>query len=436
MIQGFSGGLLNRELIYQTDLPSFQRDFASLKTLDHGTGPAITFTRASGATYFDADGVLQAASNNVPRFDHSATGSSLGLLIEEARTNSIRNSQGGGSTNGVIGSGGVMPTHWASVAFGFGNVEVIGSGTEAGLSYVDVRFYGTNSSGNTGIMGYYPEFIAASHNQTWTGSHYVKLQAGSTSGVDSFSTNIFGRKVDQTGTGDTTTVTFTPSSSFQRVSATCALSSADTALVSTDITIYVLNGQSIDITLRIAAPQLEQGAFATSYIPTTSAAATRAADSAVVTPISSFYNASEGTLFAEATPKTESLNNGVQRVLLTANDNTDLNQITIGQGGSGNLDKLVFVSFINAGGGTAEMFGGSGIAGSTQKAAGAYKASDFAFSVNGGAVDTEASGSPASGITHLFIGRRPADGVVSGHIRKIAYFPKRLSNALLQSLTT
>jgi hypothetical protein len=197
-----------------------------------------------------------------------------------------------------------------------------------------------------------------------------------------------------------------------------------------------IGGSADGITLRIAAPQLEQGAFATSYIPTTSAAATRAADSAVVTPISSFYNASEGTLFAEATPKTESLHNGSQRVLLTANDNTDLNQITIGQGGSGNLDKLVFVSFINAGGGTAEMFGGSGIAGSTQKAAGAYKASDFAFSVNGGAVDTEASGSPASGITHLFIGRRPADGFVSGHIRKIAYWPRRLSNTLLQQLTT
>jgi hypothetical protein len=211
-----------------------------------------------------------------------------------------------------------------------------------------------------------------------------------------------------------------------------------------DETVFMVfnNGSVYDYTGNAAlgfyiwGAQLEAGAFPTSYIPTTSAAVTRSADSAVVTPISAFYNQSEGTLFAEATPKTESLHNGFQRVLLTANDNTDLNQITIGQGGSGNLDKLVFVSFINAGGGTAEMFGGSGIAGSTQKAAGAYKASDFAFSVNGGAVDTEASGSPASGITHLFIGRRPADGFVSGHIRKIAYWPRRLSNALLQSLTT
>jgi hypothetical protein len=71
MIQGFSGGLLrNTELFYLLDLPTFQRDFAQFKTLDHATGPAITFTRASDGTFFDADGVLQTATTNAPRFDH------------------------------------------------------------------------------------------------------------------------------------------------------------------------------------------------------------------------------------------------------------------------------------------------------------------------------------------------------------------------------
>ena len=109
MIQGFSSGLIgNRELIYETDLPSFQRDFASVKTLDHGTGPAITFTRASGATYFDVNGVLQTAVNDVARFDHDpATGASRGLLIEEARTNNVQRSAEfdnayWGKTNGSI----------------------------------------------------------------------------------------------------------------------------------------------------------------------------------------------------------------------------------------------------------------------------------------------------------------------------------------------
>jgi hypothetical protein len=410
--------------------PTFSRDFAGEKTLNNGTGPSITFTRASDATYFDADGVLQTASSDTPRFDHSG-GSSLGLLIEEARTNSIRNSQAGGATSSTL------PTNWMSYTDA-GTIAVVGTGTEGGMTYVDVKFSGTNGSGSPQggfVSGDSTTQVVASSGQTWTCSWYVKLVSGTTSGVQAIAVRVQERKSDTSLNGHTQT-TLTPTSSYQRISATRTLDGATTARVTNELLVGWNGSATIDITLRIAAPQLEQGAFPTSYIPTTSAAVTRALDSAIVTPISSFYNQAEGTLFAEATPKTESLHNGFQRVLLTANDNTDLNQITIGQGGSGNLDKLVFVSFINAGGGTAEMFGGSGIAGSTQKAAGAYKASDFAFSVNGGAVDTEASGSPASGITHLFIGRRPADGVVSGHIRKIAYFPKRLSNALLQSLTT
>jgi hypothetical protein len=52
----------------------------------------ITFTRASTATYFDATGTLQSAAIDVPRLDYDpATLAARGLLIEEQRTNSIRN---------------------------------------------------------------------------------------------------------------------------------------------------------------------------------------------------------------------------------------------------------------------------------------------------------------------------------------------------------
>jgi hypothetical protein len=70
-------------------------------------------------------------------------------------------------------------------------------------------------------------------------------------------------------------------------------------------------GAAIDITLRIGLPQLEQGAFATSVIPTTSAEVTRNADVASITGanFSSWYSQSEGTVFtsqktyaAESTP--------------------------------------------------------------------------------------------------------------------------------------
>jgi hypothetical protein len=73
--------------LYPNSVPSLNLNFAKLKRLD----PRVTFTRASTGTYVGADGLIKTAGNGVARFDHSATGESLGLLVEEARTNySIR----------------------------------------------------------------------------------------------------------------------------------------------------------------------------------------------------------------------------------------------------------------------------------------------------------------------------------------------------------
>ena len=50
----------------------------------------ITFNRNSIGTYVDANGVIQTAAANEARFDHDPeTGESLGLLVEEARTNLV-----------------------------------------------------------------------------------------------------------------------------------------------------------------------------------------------------------------------------------------------------------------------------------------------------------------------------------------------------------
>jgi hypothetical protein len=64
--------------------PSLLLDFANTKQLDS----RITFSRASTATVFDEKGVMQTVAAGVPRFDHNpVTGESLGLLMEESRTN-------------------------------------------------------------------------------------------------------------------------------------------------------------------------------------------------------------------------------------------------------------------------------------------------------------------------------------------------------------
>lgn len=79
-----------------TATPSFYRNFARYKTLDHGgtlSGAPVTFTRNSSATYFDSNGILQYANIDEPRFDHDPiTKESKGLLIEQTSVNLLTGS--------------------------------------------------------------------------------------------------------------------------------------------------------------------------------------------------------------------------------------------------------------------------------------------------------------------------------------------------------
>jgi hypothetical protein len=76
-------------------VPSLDLRFAENKSLvDATTGSnLVTFTRASSGTFVGSDGLIKSAVTNEPRFDHNpTTGESLGLLVEEARTNLLLNS--------------------------------------------------------------------------------------------------------------------------------------------------------------------------------------------------------------------------------------------------------------------------------------------------------------------------------------------------------
>jgi hypothetical protein len=366
----------------------------------------------------------------------------LGLLIEEARTNSIRNSQAGGSTNGVIGSGGVMPTNWTlGGSLGAHGItgEVIGTGTEDGLSYLDVKVSGTPTASSTvGINAEQVFHIVASNGQTWTNSAYLRLVGGSTTNASVrvyMAGRVAGGSIVAGETGETTASVTTAALRSQRYSTTFTMSSASVERVSPQFLIYYTNGNPIDITLRIAAPQLEQGAFPTSYIPTTSASATRAADSAVVTPISSFYNQAEGTLFAEWSSFKPTTAGGSQ-IAFEFGDGTTNNRTRIAR-----LETTGFPSFqvTSAGTNVAVLSATSALpVGVVGRVIGTYKADDFASYWNGTLVDTDSSGAVPSSLTTARIGLATftPTGNANGHIRKVAYWPRRLSTTLLQQLTT
>lgn len=416
-------------------------------------------SRASTATFFDSNGVLQTAAVNTARSnaflpDSSGVMRSIGLLAEEARTNSIRNNTMVGA---VAGTPGTLPMNWnaASALTGL-TQQIVGTGTESGISYIDIRLFGTPSS--SGTYRYYlenPAAIAALTGQTWVNSYYIKLAGGSLAGISTF-TDIYqeftssGVYVTEGGVS-----AITPTSALlvtQRNITTRTLAGGATvALLRTGIQLS-LTGTAIDITLRIGMPQLEQGAFATSVIPTSGTAVTRSADvtniaavtrSADVTNIaaatrsadvasitgtafSSWYRQDEGTVYLLG-----STNDAAFPGFLTIDDNSAAEYIRVNRA-FGKMGLLVS----KASGNQVEMSsaGNVNISEAFRFSFG-YRANDFAQSFNAETPVVDTTGAIPDPPLRIRIGLGKYLTYANGHIRRLTYWPARLANSILQSIT-
>lgn len=179
--------------------------------------------------------------------------------------------------------------------------------------------------------------------------------------------------------------------------------------------------------------QLEEGAFPTSYIPTSGSAVTREADNASMTgdAFSEWYSPEAGSLYAEFTrqsggidnsgggntPRILSLRKGsVQSLQIRAYSDSSIEAVTGGASpalnlyrawNSGELNKVVL-----------------GIA-----------SDNYAFGLNGGdlVVDSSANIFEPDG---LYIGLAVTTAQLNGHIKRLAYWPTRLANDTLKEITS
>ncbi len=394
----------------------------------------ITFTRASTATYFDSTGTLQSAAINDPRLDYNpSTLAAQGLLIEESRTNSIRNNTMVGA---VAGTPGTAPTNW-TISTATGNLttrEIVGTGTENGIAYVDVRFVASGAF-TASIYADSATGVAASNGQTWTTSFYVKLAGGSltnvtvqTSIVENDSGGIFLAGADS--------ATFVPTSaalSTQRFTQTRTNTNASTAFEWSRVKVNFTGAG--DVTLRIGLPQLEQGAFATSVIPTTTTALTRAADGASVNTLSPWFNSTASTLYAEWTNIAAAIPTGATQVVAEISEATSANFYRIFQ--SQVVGVKATSNMFSGGANPGRLEAGGAYSNATVKAASAFAASDRALSANGGAAVTSATGALPVGVTTLLLGQQIGNlNFINGWLRRVSYYPRRLSNAELVSITS
>tara|TARA_Y100001970_G_scaffold292659_1_gene434893 strand:+ start:1423 stop:2928 length:1506 start_codon:yes stop_codon:yes gene_type:complete len=182
--------------------------------------------------------------------------------------------------------------------------------------------------------------------------------------------------------------------------------------------------------------QLETKPYATSYIPTTTAQVTRAADVAKIEgeAFKSWYNQGEGTVYVEVS----SFSPEGFKAVLNINDGTLTNRLadlSIGAGPSGGVGTFRLDVFKNN---TNQAFLGSSrpfTLGTREKAAFGFKENDFAFCHNGAAPTLDSSGTPPI-VDRMELGNRLGALQLNGYIKDFRFFPKRLSNEALVALTS
>jgi hypothetical protein len=225
---------------------------------------------------------------NIPRLDYSL-GSCPNILLEPQRTNLIRNSTMVGAS-----APSTLPTNWVRQNTSGLTQTIVGIGTENGVNYIDINLQGIAVSANDVYS--FDSSISASIGQSWTSSWYFKLVTSTPNAVrlaiQEFNGGAFLNVVTQD---------ITPTTTLARYAQTKTLVGTGVTNVRAMIYVNFVIGQTYNTTIRLAAPQMEQGPYATSYIPTTSASVTRNAD--VISRGNIFTNglitASGGTWFVD-----------------------------------------------------------------------------------------------------------------------------------------
>jgi hypothetical protein len=226
----------------------------------------VTFSRTTQGSDFNSSGVLTLEAIDAPRFDYDpSTLAAKGLLIEPA------------ATNLALQSGDLANAAWSTFTNGSGSITRTANSGVAPDGNTTAAKIDLNRSNA-------PDYAEIFQAITLTGVNTASLY------FKAFGVGDIGKQVTVAGftSSDIGTVNVTLTSSWQRVPVTFASVGASTSV--TVIFGYVNTGTFTSATSQTGAVsfyvwggQVESGSVATSYMPTTSSAVTRAADAASIT---------------------------------------------------------------------------------------------------------------------------------------------------------
>ena len=365
--------------------------------------------------------VLMTAPAGVPRLDYNpTTGQALGLLIEESRTNLLTYSgdfsnAAWGKTGVTIGSNSIAPDGSSSanqlVETAVTNNHLVALPTTLLLN----NAYVLSVYVKKGTLSTAPNSIQLYTNFSSQAFANFDISTGALGTVGSAAT----ASITSVGNGwyrCLIRVTVTSVSAcngfilFNNNNLSASAAPSYLGAVTSDVYIW--------------GAQIEVGSFATSYIPTTSAAVTRTADQASMTGtnFSSWYNIAQGTFFTEGAG-TQS-NAGATMTVM----NSTYTNYAISMFYSSAYYVLSYPS-----GNSMTFTASSGI---NTKQSFAYTSTNIVGSLNGSVTQSIANASNPALATLLTIGNYFNFSIFyNGRIKKLAYYPQALTSAQLQSLT-
>lgn len=388
----------------------------------------VTFARSGDtATAVNSSGFVSSINADLPRFDYNPiTLACKGLLIEEARTNSILQSE---FATGWSLSGASLGTAAVTTPAGGATSVAIVEDTSTGLHYT---FRGGLSITSGAV---YTTSVYAKPN----GRDFLEIQTSSNMGAVVAYFNLQTGVASNLSAGVTAAITPAGNGWF-RCSVTRAATSTGTGAVyfitataaGTDS--YLGDGAS---GILVYGAQVEAGTFATSYIPTEATAVTRNADVASMTGtnFSDWYNATEGTAFAKGILLPSSLAVASRRAFWF--DNSTTSQYANAWHVSANPAQSTLDSNVISSGVLQSTMRPSHTftEGQVLSMCGAMKVSGSAVAINGGAPATAATATLPVGLNILRIGSHRDGSNWNGWLQGFRYWPQRVTNAEVQAIS-
>jgi hypothetical protein len=346
----------------------------------------FNFTRSTGGTRVNKDGLIEVVTNNKPRIDF-LNDSNGALLLEPQRTNlALRSEEINNTGFWQLTNSGTITANSTISPDGYQNADTLNAG--AAFSQVQGTILGTSGA-------------------VYTVSIWVKRITGTG--------NVFLRAVENANTLIAVT------SDWQRFTAT---------VTSTTTTIRIgINLATSGDAVAVWGGQIEAGSYATSYIPTQGGAVTRNADVISKTGVSDLINGESGTLFLnsaslanDGTIKYFSINNGTTGYEIVFQYTSTSNTVGIRyiNGGFAQCDDSVLIT-------NALDF---------NKFAFTWQLNKFELWCNGIKVISDTSGSVTTGFNQIDFRRSNGTIPFFSKVKSVALYNTALTDQELINLTT